>query len=72
MNEWDDYLRKVMKGTFLQKGEKAVWLEEMQAHLEDAVENYKGAGLSDVQARERALRSFGESKAVELLSPCFS
>ena len=62
MNRFDAYLYQILNGTYLHKQEKVAWIEEMQSHLEDSVQHYRVAGLSDEQAHQRALASFGTAK----------
>ncbi|MFD1674074.1 permease prefix domain 1-containing protein [Alicyclobacillus fodiniaquatilis] len=62
MNNIDVYLRHVIKGTYLRKREREAWIEEMQSHLKDSVKYYRVTGLSDEQAHQRAITSFGTPK----------
>ncbi|QQE79078.1 permease prefix domain 1-containing protein [Alicyclobacillus sp. SO9] len=64
MNEFDSYFSKIFKGTYLSKRERRNWKEEMQGHLEEAVQSGIKRELNQEEASKSALASFGTVKEV--------
>lgn len=64
MTDFDSYFSKVFKHVYLSKRENQAWREEMQGHMEEAVESAINNGMTKEEAYESALVSFGSVKEV--------
>lgn len=64
MSFFDHYLHQVLKGTYLRRREKETWVEEMQSHLEESTARYIEAGLTEEEACQRAISSFGTAREI--------
>jgi hypothetical protein len=58
------YLERVTSSLMLDSSSQKEIVCELRAHLEDRVEELKGAGFSDEEAAETAIRSFVPSKVI--------
>ena len=64
MKPYDQYLNRVLKGTYLRRREKLVLYEEMENHLQESTESFLKEGLSEEEAYERSIESFGTTNEI--------
>jgi branched-subunit amino acid transport protein AzlD len=56
---FENYITKILRGTFLSKREKQLWMEEMIGHLEDSLESRIKNGMTHDEAYISVTKSFG-------------
>lgn len=59
MEQVKSYLHQILRNSFLTKREKTEWMEEMQTHLNQSIEELVNQGYSKEQSIEKALEKFG-------------
>ena len=61
---FDEYIDRTLKHTYLSKAEKVAWKEEVMEHLEESRVASEQAGISQVEASQAAMRRFGHPSEV--------